>query len=293
MNVVGKILVILNLVLALAAVGFIVVDFATRTNWKNEYTRLQNEMKVAESNSRISGGSLQKYDADNKKLAQERDVARKELVDAQDLLKVQEAEAKRKLDEAEQRARDAQLTAEKALAEKERRTKENEFQLALLKQREEQIVALTADVRKYREFGASEEAAHKAAKDRLEQALARNAELTRALATKGDGGPGGNGDVKPLRGQSNPPSVYVEGKIVKTDPTDPSLVQIDVGSDKGLQKNHTLDVYRLGPSPVYLGQIRIRDVTPHEAVGLLERTGVSNRSPLRVGDTVASSISRN
>jgi hypothetical protein len=291
MNYVGKILAFLNLVFALAVGGFLVVDFATRTNWHNEYVRLQNEMKVASNSVQTWGTTSANLATSIKKVEQERDTARQEVVDAQTLLKAQEAQYKVKLDEAQQQARDAQLTAEKALAEKERRTKENEFQLALIKQRDETIIALTADVRKYREFGLSQEAAHKGAQDRLEQALSRNAELEKALA-KGTGVAGGNGDVKALRGLANPPSVYVEGKIDKIEPTDPSLVQISVGSDKGLAKNHTLEVYRVSP-PLYLGQLRIVDVTAHEAIGRLERTGTGSRSPLRVGDTVASSISRN
>ena len=38
------------------------------------------------------------------------------------------------------------------------------------------------------------------------------------------------------------------------------MVQLDVGSDKGLSPNHTLVAYRVAPTPTYLGVIRIVDV---------------------------------
>ena len=47
MNTIGKILVVLNLVFALLVGGFLVIDFATRSNWKKEYEKLQSEMVVA------------------------------------------------------------------------------------------------------------------------------------------------------------------------------------------------------------------------------------------------------
>src|SRR6188474_1952010 len=50
MTVLGKILAFLNLAFALTVGGFIVVDFATRTNWHDAYNKLRDEMKVAKAN---------------------------------------------------------------------------------------------------------------------------------------------------------------------------------------------------------------------------------------------------
>ncbi len=45
------------------------------------------------------------------------------------------------------------------------------------------------------------------------------------------------------------------------------LVSISIGSDAGLLRGHTLEVFRLKPTPMYLGRLTIREVSPHEAVG--------------------------
>jgi RNA polymerase sigma factor (sigma-70 family) len=102
--------------------------------------------------------------------------------------------------------------------------------------------------------------------------------------------PEGGGGAKP-NPQPNPSPMQSEGKIEKIHADDPSLVQISLGSDQGLKKNDALEVYRLDP-PTYLGQIRIVDVTPQQAVGRVERSR-ANVPPLRVGDRVTTSLNRN
>src|SRR5258708_3067903 len=52
MNILGKILVFLNLLFALAVGGFLLVDFQTRKNWKQAYEQLVAETKVSESNGK-------------------------------------------------------------------------------------------------------------------------------------------------------------------------------------------------------------------------------------------------
>src|SRR4051812_17439051 len=49
MNTIGKILVILNFIFALVVGGFLVIDFATRTNWKGEYDKLKREITQLEA----------------------------------------------------------------------------------------------------------------------------------------------------------------------------------------------------------------------------------------------------
>jgi hypothetical protein len=66
-------------------------------------------------------------------------------------------------------------------------------------------------------------------------------------------------------------------------------VEISIGTDQGVKKNHTLVVYRVSPEPAYLGMIRIRDAKEHHAIGqLMSSTSATPR--LQPGDIVASSI---
>jgi hypothetical protein len=79
----------------------------------------------------------------------------------------------------------------------------------------------------------------------------------------------------------------VHGRIKSTDATT-GYVTLDIGSDAGLSKDNTLDVYRLGADPKYLGTIRIVAVNPHEAVG--RPVSAQRRGLIQVGDQVAASI---
>jgi hypothetical protein len=78
----------------------------------------------------------------------------------------------------------------------------------------------------------------------------------------------------------------VEGVVKKVDAT--GLMVVSVGSDAKVVKGLTLEVYRLGATPKYLGRVLVVDVTPTEAVckpsgRLLE--------PVKVGDRVSSRLS--
>ena len=87
---------------------------------------------------------------------------------------------------------------------------------------------------------------------------------------------------------ARPPPDSVEGLVRQVDPG--GLVEITLGSDAGLLKGHTLEVFRLSSVPEqskYLGTIRIIDVSATEAVGQpMGRLA----GPIQVGDHVASRI---
>jgi hypothetical protein len=86
--------------------------------------------------------------------------------------------------------------------------------------------------------------------------------------------------------RKNPPGENLEGVITKVEP-DTGLVVISLGSDAGLQKGHTLEVFRLQPAAKYLGTLRIVEVRPAEAVGKMEG---KKTEAVQVGDRVASKI---
>jgi hypothetical protein len=86
-------------------------------------------------------------------------------------------------------------------------------------------------------------------------------------------------------GAKNPPPEQVEGVIKSVDKG--GLVKVSLGSDAGLAKGHTLEVFRLKPKPVYVGTVRILEVTATEAVG---RPVGRMRAPPQEGDNVISTI---
>jgi RNA polymerase sigma factor (sigma-70 family) len=91
-------------------------------------------------------------------------------------------------------------------------------------------------------------------------------------------------DDTPSLPGDDPLAAEVQGQIKKTD--DSGLVIINIGSDAGLAKGDTLEVYRSKPAK-YLGKVRVIDVKPNEAVA----QPVSKlRESVEVGDHVASKI---
>lgn len=90
--------------------------------------------------------------------------------------------------------------------------------------------------------------------------------------------------AKPGQQRDNFPSVPLEGSVMRSD--DSGLMQINLGSDEGLQRGHTLELFRLSP-PAYLGRVKVIEVNPKDAVA--QPVGQLNGKPSK-GDKVASQI---
>ena len=82
----------------------------------------------------------------------------------------------------------------------------------------------------------------------------------------------------------NPPGTPLEGKVLRADAS--GLVQISLGSDFGLERGHTLELFRLSP-PKYIGVVKVIEVNSKDAVA--QPVGALNDRPL-AGDSVASQI---
>jgi hypothetical protein len=101
---------------------------------------------------------------------------------------------------------------------------------------------------------------------------------------KGDASKEKGGEKKSEERTINFPPGKVEGRVTIVD--EEGLVAVNVGADDGLEKGHTLEVFRLEP-PIYLGTIRIIETKPKEAVGKMVR---KPNEPVKVGDVVANKI---
>ena len=129
-----------------------------------------------------------------------------------------------------------------------------------VKERDVQLVESLKKGKELLDKSIRSEIAMRSFKDRAE----RLAAVVEDLSKKNQAllNPGGTG-----RGiERKPPPEDVEG-IVKNSDARSGLATISIGSDAGLLKGHTLEVFRSKPKPFYLGQIKIVEVGPHEAVG--------------------------
>jgi hypothetical protein len=186
--------------------------------------------------------------------------------------------------------------AERAQAEAKRRQREVEVLQDVVRKREAEIAKAEAATTRYRDQAVREAAAAKTALQRALNLLNQLRVMERQVVDlqkevarlKAGAVGGGKPGAAPLA--ANPPPNDVKGIVLKVDANDPRLVEVSLGTDAGVKKGHTLEVYRLKP-PQYVGRIHILDAAKERATGRLMTTpAMAKRLKIEVGDEVASTI---
>jgi len=316
MTIVGKILVFVNLVFSLL-LGFLVL--VVHAN------RVRSDKLVESKDAR-----LKVVEAENKTLRDDQDNFQKKEADFQqeirpfvevkpgDTIEQTKARlaARLKNQEYDNKSREklletvqGDLTAERnksaereatiksAILEAERRQKDvEEMRIALAAEIDKSTKLLATTTKAVQEKTKAELDAKTALEtaQRLErqvQELSSELVRTQDNANRPAGGTGGTGTGADRLVVRNAPPTDVEGLILSTDDRY-DLYKLSVGSDSGLQRGQTLELFRLSKVPgqsKYLGTVRITDVGPKEAVA--QPLGKMADRP-RPGDQVASRINK-
>ncbi len=174
----------------------------------------------------------------------------------------------------------SEAAEQKLIQELDRLRQEQAALSKAVKQAEDQRQQLIAELTKLRNDLLAAKTQRDQLQSRNEHLLQQLVALEKALAR-----PAADGNVV---GTLNPPRELVRGEVTRIDAKD-KLVEVNVGSQQGLEKGHTLEVYRLQPRPEYLGILRILEVTPTRAVGRMSSSPAS-RQGVQVGDQVASRL---
>lgn len=289
MNTIGKILVILNFLFAVVVGLLIVLNAATRNKLEQKFKEVERDAKMIVDGHKANSTAIGKVAGDNVQFQKMLDNVKQALADKETELKVVKDLADQKAQEYEDRLKNQNITLEATKQAKERLTKEIDFLNGVIKERENSIVALEASVKTFRIIAQNQEANFKTAQIRNENLLEQLRAISGKLARYEAGVTSTDTAVIRNPNAPNPPSVLVNGKIEIVSGND--LVQINQGSDHGLEKDHTLDVYRLTPEAKYLGMVRIIDANTHASVGRLVASGnVALRAQLKVGDLVTSKL---
>lgn len=291
MNTVGKILVILNFLFAVIVGVFLVMHVALSTQWKDAYVALKREADVMKSAGNTNAKATQSVLGDYRNAQLENEKLKQKMKDTETQMQGMEDSYKIKIEELNHKVKDGDISLQEALKAKQRLTDEIAQLNQTIKDRETFIVRLEADVKTINLQARNFEAQAKIGQIRNENLLEQLQESTRKLARIEAGV---NPDLAPVRNpnEPNPPTVQVNGVIELVDGKD-GLVQISLGTDHGVNKNHTLDVYRVRPEAKYLGMIRIVEAYHHKSVGRLVASGnPALRPQLRTDDLVTSKITR-
>lgn len=290
MTLLGRIFTILNFFMALVFLGFafsamsLIKDpktkrswFEVAEDWRKQTASLENDLRAREDKIRQLENDLKKISQDREQKLQEKDKLLQQERDAR-------AQAEKRADDVENKFKESQVRLQQLTAELDTRQKE----LVALNERLTRTIAEVQERLRETEHErvrrVEMEQRLNVTSDRLKQLqdevsrLQRelDRERTQALA------------VEPKAGivSPRPPQIDVRGQILKLGNN--GLVEISIGSDEGLMKNHTLEVFRLSPTATYVGRVVVLEVEPHRAVAQFVNREDANK--VRVGDQVASRI---
>jgi hypothetical protein len=266
MTAVGKILAIINLLFSLAVGALVIMVFITRTNWKRGFDELNGRYQIALA-------SEQAYKTENEKVAKEADarVAKAEarVKQLQNDLAVQVGindGLRADLVMKSKQATKGDATAQAGVAEITKRQESEEKLRLTLKEADEKYRQILRQNSKLYDEKVAAEIEMKAAVERAQRLEGQMQDMTKELVRVRSGG----GSVARGAGGRNPPPENVEGLIKTIDPRS-NRMTLTIGSDAGLSRGHTLEVYRLNrmvpDQSKYLGTIRIVEVTATQAVG--------------------------
>ncbi len=290
MNSIGKTLVILNFIFAVTVGFLLAVDIVQRNQWKESHDSLVDKSRVTADSAKLNKTMFEKLTADLRDLQIKEEQAQARSKVLKDEYDAKTADLDVRLADAINDALKKDALVNEARAAQKRLTDENAMINKNVMEREGIIVGNEAMIAKLRTEARQFESASRTAKIQNENLLEQLQAVSKALAEKNAGVVSGEVAVIRNPNEPNPPLVQVNGKIERVDN---DLVQLTVGTDHGVNKNHTLDVYRLSPESKYLGMIRIVDANHRASVGRLIPSGNAQfRTPLVAGDLVTSKLTR-
>jgi cell division protein FtsL len=283
MTFVGKILVIVIMVFALFFLAVSTVVFATHRDWRAEVTKKQTQIS-----------ELQKKQSDAEKRAGDAAAALQAAKDAHDQ-QVKTLESRIADLERDNTTKQTQWSEQNnLLATAEQTTKTSIDEAAARKQETDKLRDSLSEVQKLNnEFKFTETTLRQNIAEltrQLDSAVATNKNLRESVALLSGRlrEIGVSDDVNQMRAVSNRVPPRVEGVVLTVSPRN-DRVEISIGSDDGLVTGHELELYRMNPTPEYLGRIKIESTDPDQAVGKVIGQTVQGKKIVE-GDIVSSEI---
>lgn len=272
MTIIGKILTFLIFVFSLLFLGFAIIinntnkDPRTKQSWYEQVQILKASVKNHQDDLKVKMEELDSYRSQLVNLG-------KELQETRSRAETEKAELINRASVAEN-AKDAAVTKlqqnQVALgvftADLEKKTKETLDLSDRLKQADITKADLNSKLAIANNTRVAAQIELQAVKNRLAEAEGENTRLAREIE-----------NIREQKMQQTnladlskpqPPPVDVQGKVTGVT-SDGLYIEINKGSDHGLAKNQTLEVYRLSPKADWVARIRIIQVSDHSAVGII------------------------
>jgi hypothetical protein len=296
MTTLGKILVFLVFVAALALGGLMIFVSKTSPSWSEAVKERDDYIKVLKANALAEAESRKKWVTEYEKMKQLLDTQMADAKAAEARLKATMADNAKQVAEANNQSMLAAANSAKSEAEAKRLQDEVKQQLLVIQEREKTVAKLQSEiVAAINDAAAARQDATNSAA-RAENLLKRIRELETQIAAvqKKDSSDKITSPRISDPNYTNPPSVYVKGTVKEVDTKDKKLATISLGSDNGIRKDQTLEVYRMSPKVEYVGRLLIVDADFRSAIGrLLPQPGAPSQMTLLPGDEVASKLRPN
>jgi len=286
MTPVGKILVFVNLVFSLFVGAMGLMVFTADTNKNAEVVKVQREREVLKASNTT-------YQEENKTLQESSSSSVKEkeveiaklTTDIEDFKRVKD-DLDKKYNEASKKLNEKDIVLQTAVAESSRRQEQNAQMSEILKAEVKRNSDITKELEQTRSKEISERISAQTFKSTNERLEVQLREMAKDFERTKSGGTSALSQTN--KASKNPPPDNIEGMVKVADAS--GLIKISIGSDAGLIKGHTLEVFRLSAIATqskYLGTVRILEVTPNEAVA--QPVKPLSDKPI-AGDRVASRI---
>jgi hypothetical protein len=274
MTVIGKILTFIIFFMSLVFLGMAISinalnkDPKTKQSWvdvakkyrEDDIPKLQKDIAATQLMVADRDGELAKL---KKEIQQVRDDWAKEVRQARDQAAADRAEAQQVKANFEK----SQVAVSNMETELAKRREEAVALQEVIKRKDLTNAGIQADLTKATNEKVSAQVLAQGLGDRVRTLEKQNQELVKAVEEANQRGTDRSALANNTSIERRPPPDDVRGQV-KAVGID-GLVSISVGSDAGLLKGHTLEVFRTEPKPQYLGVLQIIEVSPHEAVGKL------------------------
>lgn len=290
MTILGKILVFVNLVLCLATSWFIAMTFTKDNNWKISADNWKSQAQAVVDDFQVYKSTrdqqVKEKDAQLTKLQQQLDGSKgeHENLTKQIQLRSQEVEKLQALNQQ------MKANADSTLADMARMKDERAQMQAALDKRNADVIGLQKQMQTVRDDAVAKEIAYRMERQLNDKLRTENEQITQEnnrlkTTTNTVASNGGAAPVTTL--VAKPPPEDVDGTVTDTD-TREGLVTLSIGSDSGLARGQTMEVYRFKPKPQYVGMVRILDARLHESVARAVQPLLAG--PIRKGDQVSARI---
>jgi len=281
-NIVGKILIVLNLVFCILFMCFAGAVYTFAGAWKDKALDLEGRLEVAQKATEDANSAR---DRETKQLnallsaaTSERDLVKAQLQDAQ----TADASSRAQLAQAEQERDKALADAEVASTEASARVAEAEVLNKEVQSLRDRINQLIQRARTTEDSLLDLQGRLASAEKRETDLLADNGKLRDQLRSN-DIEPGEFGDSSTEEGVARVDG-FVEG-LIRNQARTQELVQITIGSDDKIRKDMSMIVYRGGN---YICEARVIKVYPDKAICVVDEK--TRTDTIERGDNVTTKL---